>query len=262
MLEVGETISLSNQNKISNESDSYQVITIKEIDFNDEQQEEQLDVSYEEQLNDISDNISQAKKQLHVLKKEQAQLLESTKEQINFEKEKWKKEKKLERQEAEKAGYEDGFNAGKNEAMEQYESLLNEINHQYDLAITDYYQIIDNHRQTIINLAMTTANKIMDEELANNPEKFQNIVTKVMNNLKDNETITIIVHPNNYQYVSEQREELEQLIDEDGIITLQVDQSLNEGDCIIKHRFGQIDASIDVQLQQIKTALKESVSEN
>src|SRR5690625_3909283 len=109
---------------------------------------------------------------------------------------------------------------------------------------------------------METANKILDEELTNNPEKFQNIVTKVMNDLKDNETITIIVHPKNYQYIYEQKEELEQLIDEDGIITLQVDHTFNESDCIIKHRFGQIDASIDVQLQQIKTALKESVSEN
>ncbi len=247
--------------KQSDQSNPYHVIAIKELDFLEAETEEK-DTTYEDQLDAVLLDIDHAKKQLANVQLKKSQLMEEIRMKINKEKEKWVEEKEIERKQAEKEGYQHGFEAGKKEALNQYDSMLQEINNQYGLAIKDYHKIIEEHSQMIINLAMTTANKILDEQLANTPEKYVNIVKKVIGELKDNETITIMLHPNNYQSVYEQRDELEQLIDEESVITFQIDATLSEGDCIIKHRFGQIDASIDVQLQQIKTALKESVSEN
>lgn len=58
-----------------------------------------------------------------------------------------------------------------------------------------------------------------------------------------------------------QKEELEQIVRNDDVISIYTDRNLQEHSCIVKHPYGQIDVSIDTQLQQLKIALEEKVME-
>jgi len=88
------------------------------------------------------------------------------------------------------------------------------------------------------------------------------IIKHALEDLKDRSNISIYVEPADYEFVSKRKEELEELLEADELISIYADQHLNQGDCVIKHPFGQLEVGIDVQLKQIKTALEEIVLEN
>jgi len=263
LLEVEETISLSNlikQNK--KKADTYKVIAIKEIDRSEENEE---NISYrndEDEFASLLDKISVAKEELAQLEVQKEQALADIKETIAKEKEAWNEEKEKARQEAQEDGFQKGFEAGKRESVEQHDTLIEKANQIYLASVEDYHSTVKKHTKTIIQLAIKTSKKIIENSFEENPENFALIVNKAIDELKDSSTITVFLHPNNYQFVQHQKEELEQMLDGKKNIIFQIDQHLNEGDCTIKHRFGQIDVGVDVQLQQIKAALLENVLES
>ena len=256
-----ETILLSSLIKQNKKTDTYKVIAIKDINYQEEVEENHT-INDEDHYAALSSKILEAKEELAQLNVKKEQALSEIKETIAKEQEDWLKEKELERKKAEESGFQQGFEAGKNQAIEQHDSLIEKANKIYLASVEDYHKTIKKHTETIIQLAIKTSKKIIGSNFEENPEKFGFIINKALEELKDSSTITIYLHPNNYQYVQHQKEELEQMVEEEKNIIFQIDHQLNEGDCVIKHRFGQIDVSVDVQLQQIKAALLENILES
>lgn len=251
--------SLIKQNK---NADAYKVIAIKDLSVSQETFETITNVNEEDHLDRLTSKIFAAKEELAQLEEKKRQLLSETKEKIVKEREDWQAEKEMERQKAEEEGFQKGYEEGKNDALERYESLVEKANTIYLTSVEDYHKTIKKHTETIIQLAMKVAEKIMNMNVKEHPENFSLILHKALDQLKVDSTITIHIHPNNYPFVQQQKEELEQLLDGEKNIILQMDHRLNEGDCMIKHRFGQIDVGVDVQLEQIKAALLEHVLES
>src|SRR5699024_4259079 len=125
----------------------------------------------------------------------------------------------------------------------------------------DYFRTIDKHEETIIQLAVTSARKILHQELAGNEEAFLAVIKESIKELQDDAYIHIYVNPDEYGHVVAQKSELEQIVGTKDLISIYADPELGKYDCIIKHPNGQIDASIDLQLRQIKNVLAEKVME-
>ncbi|MFB4475339.1 flagellar assembly protein FliH, partial [Oceanobacillus caeni] len=58
------------------------------------------------------------------------------------------------------------------------------------------------------------------------------------------------------------KQELTQLLENNLKLSIYVKEELDVNACIVEHPFGQIDASIDTQLSQIKQILQDVVQEN
>src|SRR5699024_3137602 len=156
--------------------------------------------------------------------------------------------------EAHREGYEAGFTEGKNESLLQFEKLIDHGNEVVQLAEKDYQQILDKNEDTIIDLAIQTAEKILQLKIADEPKIFSNIVIGA---IKEQSMITIQLSSANYEEVLQQKEELQQLLQADTKLTLQVKSELQENECVIEHPFGKVDASIKVQLNEIHSTLME-----
>lgn len=210
----------------------------------------------------ILDELKHAGKELAQIKEEKETLLASLKAEIDKEKKNWEEEKKKWIEAAEKEGYESGFLQGKEESIDQYSNLIEQANSLTETALQDYNKTIEKSEETILKLAIHTAGKILTHKLKEEPAIFLPIVKAAIKELKDQRIITIHVHPDHYSTVVEQKDELAHILEDDMKLSIYANEELDVNGCFIHHPFGQIDASVDTQLEQIRKTLSEIAVES
>lgn len=205
--------------------------------------------------------LQQALQSLGEVKEERALLLQQTQDEIKEAKLNWEDEKKRLIEKAENEGYQAGYNSGKEEGMLSFQEKLNEINQLTDKAMKEYQQTVEKSTEEIITIALHTAEKIVDQKITDDPASFLHIVQKAIKELKDQSIISIYLHPANYDFVVQQKEELLQILDDDTKLAIYVKDSIEMNGCRIQHPFGELDIGIDTQLKQIREVLHEIVLE-
>lgn len=195
--------------------------------------------------------------ELEHLKQEKNKMLKSVRQEIWNEKERWEQEKQQLIKEGYQEGYDLGLVEGKQAAEKQYDHLIDKVNELVHMATNDYHLTLEQSEQMIVELAMKTAEKIIRKKLLDDPTLFLNIVITAIQEIKDQSVIAIYLHPNNYEAIMKQKNELTHALDGDTKLSVFVDQKMTENECMITHPFGQIDAGIDTQLQQIYNALQQ-----
>jgi flagellar assembly protein FliH len=236
-------------------------IKIKQVDkFKRQEPELKEDIISAKQSIEIE--LSKAKKELEQLNKEKEDQILSIKAAIEKEKESWEEEKKKLMAQAKKEGYEAGFINGREESTKEFSSLIEQANTITASALQDYNKTIEKSEETILDLAIRTAGKVMKQKIEEDPASFLPIVKSAIKELKDQRVITIYLHPDNYQTVMEQKDELIQILEDEMKLSIYAKENLAVNGCLIHHQFGQIDASVDTQLEQIRKALFEIAMEN
>ena len=255
-------ISLSNLKQYHVYHHDERLIGIRPIEpINVEETNENQPMSFEDEKEMLDKEIQMLRANVTSLKQEKENMLQSAKEEIKLEKEQWDQEKQLLVKQGYQEGYELGVAEGKMAAEKQYEQLIQEMNELEKTAIEDYHKKLEQSDHHIVDLSVNMAEKIIKEELATDPNLFLNIVIAAITEIKDQSQISIYVHPNNYQSLVKQKGELINTLDGDTKLSIFINKKMTENECLIEHPFGQIDASIDTQLQQIREILHQVTME-
>ncbi|SFD80655.1 flagellar assembly protein FliH [Lentibacillus persicus] len=227
-----------------------------------------INVTSSEQDNDLEEqklkkpDIDKAYEELQQIKEEQAELINQTRAEIKEARSNWGKEKKQYIEEAKKEGFEAGFQEGKQNGFKQYEQLIAEANSAVKSAGEDYQTLINQSENTILDLAIYTAEKILKGKLDEQPEQFLPLVKSAIEEIHNKSEVSIYLHPSNYQVVTTHKNDLIQFDDSEWKISIYVSDELSEGSCLIVHPYGQIDAGIDTQLNELRQALHEAIMGN
>lgn len=219
-------------------------------------------LSIDEEKSLVYSDLENARMELKQLQEKKEQMLQTTIQEIKTNKENWEEEKKIYIQKAYDEGFQTGFLQGEKEGKEQYTEKIEQINRLVDTTTVDFHKILEQSDQVIVDLSIHTAEKIIKEKLEDQPNLFFNIVTAAIQEIKDRSIISIFSHPNNYEFLVKQKKELMNMVDGDTNISIYIDKKMTENECLIKHQFGQIDASIDTQLEKIREALYQVGMEN
>lgn len=201
----------------------------------------------------IQSEIDQANEELQRIKMKQAETIKESNAEIEAAKANWATTKQKYIDQAK----EEGFEQGKHNGFDQYKRLIADANEVVKAARKDYYSTIEQSDEVILDLAIHTAEKILRQQLNEQRERFVPIVQSAIKDVKNKSEVTIYVHPENYNFVVRQKDELKQFDKGKLNISIYASDELNEGSCLIEHPFGQVDASIDTQLQQLREALHE-----
>lgn len=237
------------------------VISIKKLNDIQRQQPNEKDAEVQSKQIVLKQEIAKLEKELQSLNSKKETMMTQLKTAIEKEKEAWQAKKEKEKQEAKEFGYKIGYDKGVHEAEREWSGRLQEVNQIAESARQDYYRTVEQHEEAIVQLAMHSAEKIIHDTLLEDESYFITIVKQAIEQLKNRTSLSITVHPAHYQQVMEQKEELEQLLEEGQLLSVFADKQLAKGACTINHPFGQIEVGIDVQLQQIKDALAEKLAE-
>lgn len=210
----------------------------------------------------ITSQLEQAKKELTQVENEKKLLLEETRTTIQLEKDNWATEKQQLFDEAKAEGYQAGFEEGKTESYKTYHETLEQANGIVDLVKVDYQKTLEKTEDIVIELAMHTAGKILEQKLDEQPDHFLDIVKAALKEINDQSVVSIYLHPEDFEAVLLQKEELKRILENDTKLSIYVNEKLEKNSCVIEHPFGQIDATINTQLENIRSALTELVMES
>lgn len=220
------------------------------------------DVSVVNEQKQLMDQLAKVKDEIKLLLAKKEELIAETKAEIQQQKNNWEIERQQYIEKAETEGFNKGFAQGKQESMEQYKKIIEEANMLMKAAEKDYKATIEQSDEAILDISMKVAEKIINRQLADHRDSFVDIVTAAINEVKDKSTIKIHLHPMQYSFVLQQKEELASILEPDTKVAIYMDTDLPELGCIIEHSFGKVDASIDTQLNQIRQVLSDIAMEN
>lgn len=158
-----------------------------------------------------------------------------------------------------KKGYDEGFNEGYNKAYDNGENDADKIIDEALSIKDEYLNIKDNVYEEIekdvIELVFTICEKIINEKLENDRETIISLVLKGLDNAHARGDIIIRVSKEDFDIVEMSKEKIlahATMIDN---LEVKLDGNLKRGDCIIETSKGNVDVSVEYQLNEVKELL-------
>ncbi|MCR5265461.1 MAG: hypothetical protein K6E29_02575 [Cyanobacteria bacterium RUI128] len=151
------------------------------------------------------------------------------------------------------SAYQEGFNAGLQQAQTDLENFRNTLGAFMDADDRVFQEVAPN----ILTIAVDIAQKIIKTEVKADPQIVLNTVLDVLRTLSKNEPkITIVVNPVQVQYIKDTLPEELKLLGMETKLSVLADENIMEGGCIVQTNNGVVDASIEAQLDIVQNALR------
>jgi flagellar assembly protein FliH len=163
---------------------------------------------------------------------------------------------------AEQENYEKGLSEGirRGRELEKHEALqtlqaMNLIVKELSVLKTKTIEALE---EEIVKLSLAIAEKVIHAEATTNREVIQGVLKEAIRNIGDRENMKIRVHPNDFRYMMEIKNDF--LKDFDGIrnVVFSEDESLQRGGAIIETTCGEVDARLGQQYSEIKAVMTAS----
>jgi len=163
------------------------------------------------------------------------------------------------REEAHRQGFDEGYRDGEIQAGEQlakqYEDKLLEAQAIVKQAYETKERIITEGESFLVELSVSVAEKIVQQQLANAPEMSMKLFEKALARRKEQGVIVLCVAPPQFAFVQAAKDELALVLDAQAELQIVPDASIKEGGCVVRSAFGSIDARVDTQLEAIREQL-------
>lgn len=159
------------------------------------------------------------------------------------------------RQAAFQEAYEQGLQAAKLEMENKWKNDINEAAAIVAEAYRLREQIIQDAEPYIIDLTCLIAEKVIGKQLQLEPQLVIEMIQHSLSRRREQGEITLCVAPNKLAFIQAAREELMAAIDSQAELVIIPDTSVKDEGCVIRSKFGSIDARIDTQLSEIKREL-------
>ena len=155
-------------------------------------------------------------------------------------------------EEARKKGYSEGFMEGKRDALKSMEEVVGNIFRASESIERFKNELYEDVKQDVINLSLKIAKTIVKAETAADIGLISEIIADAVNKSSDAVNFTICLNPGDYGILNKNPGAIKDFIARAADISFMPDVNLSAGDIIIKTDFGEIDARIETQLEQIK----------
>ncbi|MBS4189229.1 flagellar assembly protein FliH [Bacillus sp. FJAT-49705] len=160
-------------------------------------------------------------------------------------------------EQAKASGFASGLEEGRKEGYSECSQLIQSAKAVIDSAKKDYLSHVESSEKAILEIGLKVAQKILGKTIDDNEEEFLFIVKRALKEARENQEIQLHVHPNHYEFLLLNKEELIMLFPREVDMFIYPDDDLTESSCIIESANGRIDASIDSQLEEVKRKLIE-----
>lgn len=159
----------------------------------------------------------------------------------------------LARDAAVKEGFESGHAQGLAESRQLLQAQIDALTKLLNSATEVLQSQIGGLEDIVVALGFETVCKIMGSAMQDR-DSVVAVVRQVISHVKESEPITIRVAPADYEQLAENQAVITQTHFSSGI-TLQPDDRVVLGGCLIETSGGSLDGRLETQLQQVKDAL-------
>ncbi len=160
-------------------------------------------------------------------------------------------------EEARRAGFEEGRESGFVEGRAEHERLIERLHVIINKAIDRRNEIIEESEAQIVNLVLQIAKKVVKVISENQRNVVVNNVIQALRKLKEKTDVIIRVNVADLEMVTNHIQDIIDRVEREHHITVAEDSTVDPGGAIIETDFGEIDARIASQLQEIEDRILE-----
>ncbi|WP_158282207.1 flagellar assembly protein FliH [Salipaludibacillus keqinensis] len=218
-----------------------------------------------------SGNNIHYKDQIQTLQQER-EALDQLKESFQHEVNQWKADQKNQKQQlaeeadvrlnqAAEAGFNQGYEEGIEQGIKQYSEMINQAHVTVTRSKLDYHDKLNDSQSVMLDLAFAVAEKIIGQTFQQDDQAWLSLVKQAVTEVREQEEVKIYVHPTWYETTLKHKKELQGIALHTRELLVFPDESLNKYDCFIETPYGQVNASVDSQLRELKRVLVEKLKE-
>ncbi|WIV10857.1 FliH/SctL family protein [Proteiniborus sp. MB09-C3] len=156
---------------------------------------------------------------------------------------------------AKEDGYKEGFEKGYNEGKKVSDELIEEANEIKKSYLREREIVLSNIEKDVINMTMSLCEKIIHKKLIDDEETIISIVLKGIDSLNVKENLLIKVSKEDYDVVEMSKQRILAMANLVEDIQVRIDSTLSRGGCIIEGSKGNVDVSVDMQIEEMKKLL-------
>jgi len=160
-------------------------------------------------------------------------------------------------EQAKRLGYEEGRSEGEAAAKASYKARFLEVESLYLHAVDDRKKYLADAEPMIVDMACAIAKKVMHRDPAVPRDWIVEVVRAALDEIHDSGKIEVRVHPEDFELVQANREGLRKEVPGQTDLLVIPDRGVEAGGCVVHTAFGNIDARIDTQLEEVRKALQE-----
>lgn len=149
-------------------------------------------------------------------------------------------------------GYKEGHELGFQDGKDEIGRLIERLHVILTKAIEKRNEIIEESESQLINLVLLISKKVIKVISENQKNVVVNNVIQALRKLKGRGEVTIRVNMADLELATEHRRFFTEKVENVKNITILEDSSVEKGGCIIETDFGQIDARISAQLNEVE----------
>lgn len=152
-------------------------------------------------------------------------------------------------------GYSKGLEEGYAEGKKTSDILIEEANEIKKNYMKEKEIVLSNIEKEVIDLIISICEKILNQKLENDKEVIIPIILKGINSLNVKENLLIKVSKEDFNIVDMSKQRLLAMANLVEDIQIRVDSTLSKGGCIIEGSKGNVEASIDLQIEEMRKIL-------
>ena len=167
----------------------------------------------------------------------------------------------LDREQLEREAYERGFRQGETTGKESAAKQIEAAMKRYADSIAGVSGmkslLYAQAEHEVVKLAVEVAKKIVHREIQVDRNIVQTLVRVALSHITDKKSVTLRLSPADYKYVQERQKEL--VIGDGWDITLQSDNSIEQGGCLVETACGDVDARIEEKFREVEQTFFEDL---
>lgn len=216
------------------------------LTLEDIQQERQM------MLEQAQQEIEAQKQQFEQFRGEQLAAIEALKQT-------WEEEKLVLQQEAYDVGFAQGYEDGVQKVNADMQGALRAANDTIRDAKVNAAHYIESQETVLLELALTSAERILNTTLARDDEAFVSIIERALKEAREMKEIKVYVSPKYHKVVTERQAELAEMFPPNIQFLIFVNEDLQDTESYIETNHGRIVVSVDEQLKELRRQLYELI---
>lgn len=154
-------------------------------------------------------------------------------------------------------GYEDGRNKGYDEGKEEVSRLVNSLNKIISATIDRRNEIIKNVEKQLVLIVVLIARKVVKSISEHQKGIVMQNIREALKKVRGRTDVVIRVNIEDLELTTEHKEEFIKMVEDIQNVSILEDSTVDKGGCIIETDFGNIDARIANQFDEIEERIKE-----
>jgi len=166
----------------------------------------------------------------------------------------------------EKEAYEKGFAQGEKNGLELGQKRIETMIYQLNTLLTEIERqrvdLYKNYEKEMVQLVLSIAKKVLHEEAKIREDVVAFTLREAFKYVVDQKKVVVHLNPVDYQYLISHRDRLPFVVEEMRGIKLIEDPAITRGSSLLETSFGDIDATLENQVDQIASVIWQKIEQS